>query len=295
MHAEQSGRVVIDESDLWRPVEERSRSLETEERSGLRRRRWSAAVVDSLLLMAPLGIVTALVGVGGDVIAIALWLTYDFLCEALTGQTLGKALFGLRVVRKDGAPLNLAAVATRNVLRLVDWSIGWIFVLATRGRQRLGDVVAGTVVAGAEGRGHIPATERFRTSVLIGYPVCWIGAAVAACVLAASQAESDRYLQLANTTCARMGAVIAAHPETGVAEYHRMVADLEISLRALEPPAGERAGHDRLVTILHRERALLGRATRADGPERRRIARDFRALVSRDAPTLRADGYPACA
>jgi uncharacterized RDD family membrane protein YckC len=155
MHVEQSGRVIIEESALWRPVEDRSFALKTEDRSGLRRRRWSAAVVDSLLLLVPLGLVSALAGVGGGLVAAALWLTYDFLCEALAGQTIGKRVYGLRVVRKDGAPLNLAAVATRNVLRLVEAPLGWIIVLATRGRQRLGDVVAGTVVTRVDGYRHI--------------------------------------------------------------------------------------------------------------------------------------------
>jgi uncharacterized RDD family membrane protein YckC len=295
MHVEQSGRVVIDESALWRPVEDRSFALKTEDRSGLGRRRWSAAVVDNLLLMVPLGLVTALAGVGGSLVAIALWLSYDFLCEALAGQTVGKRVYGLRVVRKDGAPLNLAAVATRNVLRLIEAPWGWIFFLTTRGRQRFGDVVAGTVVTRVDGYRHIPASERFRTTVLVGYPLCWIAASIVAAWFAAGQAENDRYMQLANLTCVRAGAALNANPQAGIAEMHHTVVDIERSLRTLEPPASMAAAHQRLVTAVHRERALLGRAVHLKGRALRRAGREYTALTRRDAVQARADGFPGCA
>ena len=295
MQIEQSGRVVIEESALWRPIQDRSFALQTEDRSGLRSRRLAAAIVDSLLLMVPLGLVTVLAGVGGDLVAVALWLTYDFLCEALTGQTVGKAVFGLRVVPKDGAPLNLAAVATRNVLRLIELGFGWIFVLATRGRQRFGDVVAGTVVTRVEGYRHIPASERFRTAVLVGYPVCWIGASLVAASMAAGQVEDGRYLQLANLTCSQAKAALHANPEADVAEVHRTVADVERSLRTLQPPASMAAAHQRLLTAIHHERALLGRAAHLKGRSLQRVSAEYTAVARRDARQARADGFPGCA
>jgi hypothetical protein len=56
-----------------------------------------------------------------------------------------------------------------------------------------------------------------------------------------------------------------------------------------------RAAHDRLVTAIHRERALLGEASRLSGTARARLATRYRAQVHRDALTARADGYPRCA
>ncbi len=68
------------------------------------------------------------------------------------GQTVGKRLFGLRVMDMYGRPLTAAQVLTRNLLRVVDalpllYLVGGLSCLATRHAQRLGDRVAGTVVA----------------------------------------------------------------------------------------------------------------------------------------------------
>lgn len=68
------------------------------------------------------------------------------------GQTVGKRAFGLRVMDARGLPLSGAQVLMRNLLRVVDllpgfYLVGGISSLATRHGQRVGDLVAGTVVA----------------------------------------------------------------------------------------------------------------------------------------------------
>ncbi|HXR97031.1 MAG TPA: RDD family protein [Terriglobales bacterium] len=68
------------------------------------------------------------------------------------GQTVGKRVFGLRVMDMYGRPLTGVQVLSRNLLRVVDalplaYLVGGISCLATRHAQRLGDLVAGTVVA----------------------------------------------------------------------------------------------------------------------------------------------------
>jgi uncharacterized RDD family membrane protein YckC len=295
MHAENSGRVVISEADLWRPLEDRSFALDAENRRGLDSRRALAYWLDRLLLLIPSTAAVVVFGDGGILVATALTLAYFFVWESLTGQTAGKKLLGLRVVRRDGAPLNLAAVATRNVLLLIDQFIGIFFIVATRRRQRLGDLVAGTVVSAAEDHAHVAANERFRLGILVGYPVAWIGAAIVAGSVAAGQADRDTYLRLANLTCSQTRAAVLANPNADLAEWHRTVADLEIALRTLQPPAAVRPAHDRLVAAIHRERALLGEATRTTGAARARVAERYQALVERDAVTARADGFPGCA
>ena len=76
-------------------------------------------------------------------------LPYFILSEFFFGKTLGKALFQLRVVGYHGK-LSLAEAIVRNVLRLVDdtWMafIGAVLILITKKNQRLGDIVAGTLV-----------------------------------------------------------------------------------------------------------------------------------------------------
>ena len=71
------------------------------------------------------------------------------------GQTPGKRLMKLRVIREDGRPLTLWESFGRNLLRIIDnfpgfvipiYSVGLIAVFLNRKDQRIGDAFAGTVV-----------------------------------------------------------------------------------------------------------------------------------------------------
>ena len=94
---------------------------------------------------------------------------YFWVCEARWGQTLGKRLFGLRVVRTDGSRLGYRAAFVRTALRAVDflpvaYAAGAVTISATRRRQRLGDLAAGTVVVRPRTvRLNEPATDRLPT------------------------------------------------------------------------------------------------------------------------------------
>ena len=83
--------------------------------------------------------------------AIAIWLVYYIVCEAMFAATPGKALSGLVAVSADGQRLTLARVAIRNLMRLIDvlpgaYLLGGVFVLTTLRSQRLGDMAAQTTV-----------------------------------------------------------------------------------------------------------------------------------------------------
>jgi len=88
--------------------------------------------------------------------------TYHSLLEGLYGgQTLGKKLMNLRVIRNDGTVPDLAAALIRNVLRFVDYmpctcGIGFTVMLLSAQFRRLGDYAAGTLVI-REGRTTPPA------------------------------------------------------------------------------------------------------------------------------------------
>jgi uncharacterized RDD family membrane protein YckC len=108
--------------------------------------------------------VTALIGATnaelGTGIALALFFLLTFavlwgyptVMETLwRGRTLGKAALGLRVVTVEGAPVRFRHAAIRATLGFVDFLLtsggaAVISVLLTRRSQRLGDLVAGTVV-----------------------------------------------------------------------------------------------------------------------------------------------------
>jgi uncharacterized RDD family membrane protein YckC len=80
------------------------------------------------------------------------WLGYFIAFETLwRGRTLGKAALGLRVVTREGAPVRFRHAAIRGLLGLVDFLVlggflAVVFILFTRDNQRLGDLVAGTLV-----------------------------------------------------------------------------------------------------------------------------------------------------
>jgi uncharacterized RDD family membrane protein YckC len=77
---------------------------------------------------------------------------YYVLLEMVTnGQTLGKRLLGIRVIRDGGYGLTLTASLLRNLARMVDmlpntYLVGMIVMIAHRQEKRLGDMMAGTVV-----------------------------------------------------------------------------------------------------------------------------------------------------
>jgi len=81
--------------------------------------------------------------------------SYFVLLEWLwQGQTVGKRLYGLRVIRDDGAPAGFVAVLVRNVIRIVDflplfYGLGLLMIIFTSRSQRLGDLAAGTYVVRA--------------------------------------------------------------------------------------------------------------------------------------------------
>jgi uncharacterized RDD family membrane protein YckC len=77
---------------------------------------------------------------------------FAFFEWAWSGQTPGKRWLKLRVIREDGRPITFWEAGLRNLLRTVDmmpapfYSIGLISVFSTTRDQRIGDMVAGTVV-----------------------------------------------------------------------------------------------------------------------------------------------------
>ena len=71
------------------------------------------------------------------------------------GQTPGKRLLKLRVIREDGRPITLWEAIARNLLRICDavpgfvipvYSVGLIAIFLSNRDQRVGDIFAGTVV-----------------------------------------------------------------------------------------------------------------------------------------------------
>jgi uncharacterized RDD family membrane protein YckC len=128
--------------------------------------RFVSATVDILIQIVLLVCVGIVLGVSGKGIgldsgvAVLLWAVvsfalitfYDIFFEVFrSGRTPGKRLNGLRVVRVEGHPVTFLTSTIRNVIRPIDflpsvYLLGAVVILATRKNQRIGDVIAGTLV-----------------------------------------------------------------------------------------------------------------------------------------------------
>ncbi|MBM7115464.1 RDD family protein [Archangium primigenium] len=113
----------------------------------------------TLLVSDVLGFFQGLSGLARTLLVVGVFATqwvYWTACEVLMdGQTPGKRLVGIRVVRADGAPVGVLECAVRNLVRLVDalpffYAVGCLSVLFTRRHQRLGDLLAGTLLVREE-------------------------------------------------------------------------------------------------------------------------------------------------
>lgn len=147
--------------------------------------RFAAQLIDGLALfgiLAALGLASAGLGAllsNGPLALLALvmvgFLTfwaYWIVPEALwSGLSVGKLALQLRVVDAGGGPLTVGQAIVRNLLRIVDflpayYAVGAIAIFVSSRNQRLGDLVAGTVVVRerravrlADLRGETPASD----------------------------------------------------------------------------------------------------------------------------------------
>jgi uncharacterized RDD family membrane protein YckC len=106
-----------------------------------------------------------IIGVVGA-IAFAFWMGYEIYYEVhRNGQTPGKKIAGIRVIREGGAPVDFTSSCIRNLLALVDalpafYLLGGLLMLLNARGQRLGDMAAGTLVIRERSGGLLPkATE----------------------------------------------------------------------------------------------------------------------------------------
>ena len=75
------------------------------------------------------------------------WGYYVFFETVWNGQTPGKRLLRLRVIKYGGSPIDLTSAAVRGLIRIVDLAaIGFIVMFFSSKNQRLGDLAAGTLV-----------------------------------------------------------------------------------------------------------------------------------------------------
>lgn len=138
-------------------------------------RRVGAFLLDALLVGAVFGVFSGLVAALAFVVAtdptsslaidaavlllqtltVVAGLAYFVYTEGTYGQTLGKRALGLLVVTEDGDPIDTRDALVRSVFRVVDalpafFLLGAAVILVTERGQRVGDLIADTVVVETE-------------------------------------------------------------------------------------------------------------------------------------------------
>ncbi len=119
------------------------------------------------------------VSIGG--LAILLMLVNRLLLPAITGWSLGRALFGIAVARRDGAAPAPWALLLRDVAHLLDTAsvVGWLWPLWDSRRRTFADLLLHTEVRCVEPLKPLPNIRRWTAvAVLTATAVCLGGAAV---------------------------------------------------------------------------------------------------------------------
>lgn len=109
----------------------------------------------------------------GDAIVIALFVVLAFIVFSgyfiifetrWSGRTPGKRLVGIRVVRDGGFPVDFTSAVIRNVVRVLEFGLGFyilsaISALLSPQNRRLGDYAAGTIVVRDSAFGSAPPAQ----------------------------------------------------------------------------------------------------------------------------------------
>jgi uncharacterized RDD family membrane protein YckC len=106
---------------------------------------------ESLLLLGQSDRLPWLVALFGLVGFAFLWGYYIFFEVLWNGQSPGKRLVGLRTIRREGTPIEVADALIRNLIRIVDflpfyYGVGVITMFIDGQSRRLGDLAAGSLV-----------------------------------------------------------------------------------------------------------------------------------------------------
>lgn len=79
-------------------------------------------------------------------IAMAVYLLHTTISEIFFAKSIGKLIFGLKVINLRGGRPSVLAILARNICRLIDLPVFFLTILVSPLRQRIGDVAGGTMV-----------------------------------------------------------------------------------------------------------------------------------------------------
>ena len=121
--------------------------------------RFISFLIDTIVLGVLIGVIGSILGFsvvsrtagwGFGLLSFIIFLAYFTYLEGSKGQTIGKMVTKIKVVREDGGMIDMNQAFTRNILRVIDgllaYLIGAILIWRSEKKQRLGDRIAKTVV-----------------------------------------------------------------------------------------------------------------------------------------------------
>jgi uncharacterized RDD family membrane protein YckC len=131
-------------------------------------RRVVATIIDGILFGIVSSILSSLFGTettssgfnitrlstGGSFLLLVIVVLYYVILEGVYGRTVGKMITGVKVVdAATGSPPGIGKAVIRTLLRIIDgifaYLVGFIIVVSSDRRRRLGDMAAGTLVVRA--------------------------------------------------------------------------------------------------------------------------------------------------
>jgi Mce-associated membrane protein len=133
------------------------------------------------------------ISVGG--LAILLMLVNRLLLPTITGWSLGRALLGIEVLRRDGAAVGPWWLLLRDLAHLLDTAsvMGWLWPLWDSRRRTFADMLLRTEVRRVEADEPVPNIRRWTAvAVLTAAAVCLGGATVSYLVVYSNDRASDQ-------------------------------------------------------------------------------------------------------
>lgn len=161
------------------------------------------------------------VGIG---VLAALWTGCNRLL-GVGGQSLGRRMFGITLLVRDGSAPGPSRLLWRDMAHLADAVpafVGWLWPLKDLRRRTFADILAGTVAQVADGRGNGRARRQAAALVLTAAALCALDAALANTVVhQRDRSAADASAEIAAQGPRMVEQILSYHPETLQADFTR--------------------------------------------------------------------------
>jgi Mce-associated membrane protein len=163
----------------------------------------------------------------GLAVAAVLWTAVNrVLLPSTCGHSLGRNMFGIAVVRRDGTPVGSMTLLWRDIAHLLDTApalLGWLWPLKDSRHRTFADVMAGTEVhMVSTGGANRRSRRRTGIAVLIAAALCAAGAVTSVTVVARhAAAATDTRAAITAQGPHIVEEILSYHPDTLQTDFDR--------------------------------------------------------------------------